>query len=179
MRPCKLPHRTAGFSLIEVLIAITVFAVSIGAVGTTLVATTALSKTSNEISEAVESACSLLEQVRAEEFQDIFATYNDSGADDIDGVDTAPGSSFDVDGKSPWVGSVSVGEVIFPGDGIELREDFVDRELGMPRDLNGDGVIDDLNHASDYTILPLRVRVRWSGKSGEIEKSMVSVLIDF
>ncbi|MFT5154033.1 MAG: prepilin-type N-terminal cleavage/methylation domain-containing protein, partial [Planctomycetota bacterium] len=52
MRPGKLPHRSAGFSLIEVLIAITVFAVSIGAVGTTLVATTALSKTSNEISEA-------------------------------------------------------------------------------------------------------------------------------
>ena len=36
----------------------------------------------------------------------------------------------------------------------------------MPRDLNGDSLIDDLNHASDYIVLPVHVQIRWRGSFG-------------
>jgi hypothetical protein len=36
----------------------------------------------------------------------------------------------------------------------------------MPRDLDGDGVVDALNHATNYVLLPVRVRVAWRGVSG-------------
>ena len=42
-----------------------------------------------------------------------------------------------------------------------LREDIVAPEYGLPCDLNGDGVIDGLNHAADYKILPLVIRLDW------------------
>ena len=58
------------------------------------------------------------------------------------------------------------GEIIFPVAGGELREDLVDAELGFPRDLDGDG-IDGQAHNGDYEILPILIRVRWTGQLGE------------
>ena len=36
----------------------------------------------------------------------------------------------------------------------------------MPRDLNADLMIDDQDHARDYVVLPVTVRVAWQGKAG-------------
>jgi hypothetical protein len=47
-----------------------------------------------------------------------------------------------------------------------LREDFVSPRMGLPRDLNGDSLIDDCDHSSDYIILPVHVEVVWRGKFG-------------
>lgn len=47
-----------------------------------------------------------------------------------------------------------------------LREDYIDARLGMPRDLNGDSLIDDLDHADDYIVLPVHVQIRWRGDFG-------------
>jgi hypothetical protein len=57
---------------------------------------------------------------------------------------------------------------MFPTGGPpeQLREDVVDAGLGMPRDLDGDGVIDGADHEANYTLLPIRVRVQWRGVSG-------------
>jgi hypothetical protein len=57
----------------------------------------------------------------------------------------------------------SVGEIVFPTIGTQLREDVVDPELGMPRDLNGDGIIDSADHAGDYKLLPVLLRLHWKG----------------
>lgn len=47
-----------------------------------------------------------------------------------------------------------------------LREDIVAPEYGLPCDLNGDGVIDSKNHAADYKILPLVIRLGWPEAGG-------------
>ncbi len=47
-----------------------------------------------------------------------------------------------------------------------LREDTVNPALGLPCDLNGDGKIDSLNHAADYKILPLSIRLSWPTPDG-------------
>jgi hypothetical protein len=57
------------------------------------------------------------------------------------------------------------GIISFPGTG-ELREDVTDDALGMPMDLNADGSIDDQDHATDYRLLPVRIRVQWAGSHG-------------
>jgi hypothetical protein len=38
--------------------------------------------------------------------------------------------------------------------------------MGMPRDLDGDTFVDGDDHAGDYQILPVRVRLEWQGKGG-------------
>jgi prepilin-type N-terminal cleavage/methylation domain-containing protein len=47
-----------------------------------------------------------------------------------------------------------------------LREDFQDKRMGLPRDLNGDSLIDDCDHSQDYIILPVHVEVVWRGQFG-------------
>ena len=41
-----------------------------------------------------------------------------------------------------------------------------------PQDLDASGTIDSVNHATDYKLLPVLVRVRWrslDGSTGEVE----------
>lgn len=61
----------------------------------------------------------------------------------------------------------------------QLREDFQDEELGMPRDLNGNNVVDTANHSADYLILPVRITVEWKGVSGPRRIELVTQLGDF
>ena len=75
------------------------------------------------------------------------------------------------------------GEIEFPTTTIgggpvqQLREDIVNEALGMPRDLNGDG-IDALDHApSDYLALPTTILVRWVGANGNCELRLDLVLV--
>ena len=71
------------------------------------------------------------------------------------------------------------GQVIFPtrvGFPGALREDVVDAKLGMPRDLDGDGVIDTANHAGNYRLLPVIVRVRWRGATGNASAELRTML---
>ena len=69
-----------------------------------------------------------------------------------------------------------VGEVVFPGDGKVLREDGDDPLLGMPRDLDLDDETDAADHADDYRILPVLVRVRWNGPVGPKQLQLVGTL---
>ena len=62
---------------------------------------------------------------------------------------------------------------------FELREDSVDDNLGMPRDLNGDSIIDDDDHAEDYLILPVRVRLQWEGVFGPRSLDLYTMIGEF
>lgn len=61
----------------------------------------------------------------------------------------------------------------------ELREDLQDASLGLPRDLDGDNVIDDENHALDYLVLPVRIELEWQSGSGVRRFSITTQLTDF
>ena len=158
--------------------AVAVFGITMAALTTTQVSTVALSRTNLETSSALDAAQSVMEAIRDEDdFKKIFAHWNATTADDAGEV--APGNAFDVRGLEPAPDDADgrVGEVVFPGDGTQLRENVTDRTLGMPRDLNLDHLPPDgNNHAADYKILPVLVRVRWSGASGVHQIQIVGTL---
>ena len=58
------------------------------------------------------------------------------------------------------------GEIILPAPGPTLSEEAAFEALGLPRDLNGDSMIDDRDHSDDYQVLPVLIRIEWQGKSG-------------
>ena len=62
----------------------------------------------------------------------------------------------------------------FPG---ELHEDLDDARFGTPRDLDADGFVDSNDHALDYAVLPLHIRLEWKGPSGERSLDMSMVLL--
>ena len=141
----------------------------------TMVASTSRQRVMNHDFPAASQAVRIvLEEMRNEKLNDIFALYNADPDDDPGGTGTAPGNRFAVEGFSPLETALDglVGTISFPtitpvGELAELREDFVDADLGLPRDLNGDSIIDDQNHATDYILLPIKVEVDWLGRYGE------------
>lgn len=168
--------RCAGFSIIEVSLAIMLVTLSVGAVTSAMATTKSLSRSNTDRALALDAAQSVIERMRAIEPSEVFARFNANPLDDLSLDD--PGNLFQVRGLTVRRDDADgfVGEITFPGDGTVLREDLDDVELGMQRDLNGDAVIDANDHAADYTILPVRVRVEWLGTGGPQSLEIVFVI---
>lgn len=160
----------AGFSLIEVMIAGAILAIAASGIASSMVASLALGRVNRETVIAQAAAQKVVEEARGVPFSEAFACYNATAADDAALTVAARGPSFAVRGLEVVPGDADgmCGQVIFPTIGApeELREDVVDAALGMPRDLNSDNGIDTIDHSTNYTLLPLRVRVQWRGVSG-------------
>ncbi len=165
-----------AFTLVEVVVAVVLLTISVGSVAMTMTSTRSLSRSNDERTLALDAVQDVIEEIRATAPGEVFARFNSTPLDDLSAFD--PGSDFTVRGLTPQRSDPDgfVGEVLFPGDGVELREDVDDPELGMRRDLNGDGQIDGLDHSLDYTVLPVRVRARWSGGGGAQELEVVFVV---
>jgi len=143
----------------------------------------------HENTAAIESAREMLEILRDEPFESIFALYNEDPTDDPGGAGTAPGATFDVRRLDAFVrsGSSALGQIVFPTSSKEkkdhveqkLREDYEDRSMGMPRDLDGDGKIDDKDHVDDYIMLPVAVYVTWEAMTGPREVCLNTILADY
>jgi prepilin-type N-terminal cleavage/methylation domain-containing protein len=171
--PIPVKRKRRGFTLAEVAMASAVLTIAAGGLMSSIVASMALNRVNNETSLAQTYARRAIERMQGVEFADIFRTFNGNAGDDPGGAGTAAGANFEAFGLEPLATDADglPGEITFPTvdvGGIEqLREDIDDPALGMPRDLNGDGApIDALNHAADYTVLPVRVRVQWRGAAG-------------
>lgn len=177
-RPAARGRARRGFSLLELIVAVTVLTIAAGAITSTLVISTSLTHINRETTLAVEAAQSAVESLRAVAFDEAFARYNASPGDDP-AAGASPGWTFDVPGLAPRPGDPDgrVGNILFPGDGFVLREDVDDRDLGMPRDLDGDGAIDALDHSGDYQVLPVRVRIEWTGEQGARSFELYTVLV--
>ena len=133
---------------------------------------------------ATQEGRRMIERLQAEPFAQVFARYNDDPADDPGGAGTGPGADFDVSGFTAWTNDADglAGEIVLPTTALApgvLREDVVDTSLGMPRDLNGDGVVDANDHSSDYRLLPVLVRIRWQNASGRNSVEFKTMLGEF
>lgn len=195
-------------TLIEVMVAIVILTVAVYLLSTTVTAAIGHNSITRERGMAVDGAMNRIEAMHAVPFDELYARFNLNPDDDPLGPGTALGADFDVPGLSPIPGDPDgkVGRVIFPeaivevveeeeggkgggkaggmeGGGeksfaYQLREDTVASELSMPRDLNGDLVIDKLDHADDYIVLPVLVRIEWQGRSGERKLEFSTMFAD-
>jgi len=167
-----------GFSLIEVMMAVVVLSVGTLMLSKTLMASASLSDAVRQRTIAIEAARRLLEELQDQEFSDVFARYNAAPGDDPGVAGTAPGASFAVDGLTALEddGDGIVGEIVFPVEGNELREDADLTTLGMPLDLDGLNGVDNADHADDYRLLPVLVRVAWRGADGPMQVELRTIL---
>jgi hypothetical protein len=138
-----------------------------------------LGDTTRERALASEAARQVLEELQDQEFSDVFALYDARTDNDPQGFGTAPGPGFAVEELQPQIDDADgvVGEIVFPVVGTELREDADLPELGLPLDLNGDG-LDGLDHALDYQLLPVAVRVRWRSSGAPMQVELRTYLCE-
>ncbi len=155
-----------GTSLIEVMLASAVTLVSVVSYLATIVKVDDLRRSSENMSRALEGARLKLAELQLTPFDELVRRYDAVEENDPGGPGTASGPTFAVAGLARLDGPATpVGEVVLPLDGAgALREDLALPELGLPRDVNGDGVIDSIDHSNDGVLMPVLVRVRWDSK---------------
>lgn len=163
------PAGRSAFSLVEVVFVMAILITGMGMFVHTISSTSKLGPVNRETELAMTAGRAVIEQIRSEGSRAlVFSRYNADPADDPLAPGTGPGAGFAVAGLVPVDGDADglAGEVVFPTLAGELREDLVDPVFGFPRDLNGDGAIDALTHEGDYQVLPVLVRIRWTGQVG-------------
>jgi len=164
---------TRGFTMVELLVVVVVLAIALTMMSGTMQTASRLGPLQRERARAAEAAREMLELLRIEPYHRLFVLYNGDPTDDPAGEGTAPGPHFAVEELTVPENDQDgmCGRVRFPGDsGAELREDAVDEVLGLPRDLNADGAIGEVDVSDSYTILPVEVIVEW--ESGGMVHSM-------
>lgn len=188
-------------SLVEVVVALSVLVVAASIFCQMLLSTARLRQFSRENSLAANAARVVLERMRNETFLQVYRQYNEDPKDDPGGNATGPGNLFDVPGLEPLPDAPQgkVGRIHFPSTAVEVaatgggrlggagattiqwqvREDIEDPSFGMPRDLNGNNVVDTADHSRDYLILPVRVVIEWKRGTGARRFEVVSQLGDF
>jgi hypothetical protein len=167
-------------TLLEVMVSLSISLVAMALFSSALVTTSRIGADKRLTAMAALAARNVLETMRSAPHSERYALYNRNPEDDPAGKGTAPGRFFAVDGLTPVPGDKDgfVGEIEIPIFEGLLREDAVDEELGLPRDLDGDTLVDKLDHADDYVILPVRVVIEWQGVSGPRRIVMCSMLTD-
>lgn len=156
-------------TVVELVVGMVILIIAVGGTLGVVSSFVTLEQSSRETTLAYLEAQRVVERLQSQPFDEVFARFNATQADDPAG--DSPGELFDVAGLNVRAGDAdgSVGQIIFPTDPADdsaLREDLQDAALGMPRDLNADGVLDNDDRAGDYEVLPVRVRVEWRGRSG-------------
>jgi hypothetical protein len=169
-----VPHRSRdlacrehGFTFVEVVCVVCFLALGLMALAAAIgsgMGTVAINREMDLAAQAARERLEKLQDPDGLEFEQLFAAYNSDPDDDPPGVG-APGGTFPVDGLRG-----SLGEILFPVEGSELREDVA------LRDLNGDALLDSEDHASDYVLLPVTVRIRWTGAKGDETVEFATVL---
>ncbi len=179
-RRTKSPRLSArsGMSLVEAMVAVMVLTIAVYMMSATITTSLVHTQVKREQAMAVEMARNQLEILRGASFDDLFALYNHVPEDDPGGRGTAPGPYFAIPGLDPGPDDRDgfVGEIVLPAARAVLREDAKVEDLGLPRDLDGDFVIDSADHAEDYLVLPVVVRVEWKGRAGVRQFQMYTML---
>lgn len=139
------------------MVAMVVLTVAIGGLSGAVVHAMRLNQVNQETAIADAAILEQAERMQGLAFETVFATYLAQPGFDVPALSVVAG---DPDGL--------VGSITFPTIAGQLREDVFDPSLGMPRDLNGDGLApDNLDHSGDYVILPATIRLDWAGATGD------------
>jgi prepilin-type N-terminal cleavage/methylation domain-containing protein len=156
-----------GFTMIEVSLALTVLVVALVATTASNLRMQSLRRSNHDRVAAQNAVQSIAERVQA---------IARAGTTDAGGF--APhvvaalsaggelGTTFDVPGLSPVAGSAHVGTIrVITSE--TTNDATVGAELGLPRDLDGDGDALDADVSSNAHLLPVVVSLRWHGQSGD------------
>ena len=193
-RQRRAASRRAGFSLVEVMISMTVVSVAMVGVMGSISSSSSLADANRETSVAYRAVQRTLEQIQGSSFEDVWALYNRDEGDDPLGVGSAPGANFDVAGLEAREDDPdgSVGRITFPislggGPSIVLLDDLdepgfnlrTDRPTGLLRDYDDHVDVSDaagIDPSQGYLLLPVRIQLEWSGASGDRSIAVETIL---
>jgi len=155
---------TRAFTLIEVAIATSILMIGMVSVLSATSQMHSLRKSNRERTLAQNAVRSFAERMHAAArgfsddpaswAQDLLALYGPGAAD-----------TFQVQGLAPVEGEVAVGRIVIGTDETDTDRE-IGADLGLPRDLNGDGDAEDADVSAGARLLPVVLTLRWTGENG-------------
>ncbi len=173
------PASRGGFTLLEVLITVAVLMVGLLAMTSTSVVVNSLRRSASDRSRAHAAVQAIS--------QDLLSVARASSENpslwageilEAYGPDGSPGNELPITGLDPWEGADHIATVTIITD--ETTTDAaIGSEIGMPRDLDGDGLASSSDVTGNASLLPAIVDVRWRHGGGEFEVRQVVYLLRF
>ena len=182
MRPA--PSSRAGFSLVDVCVSMALLAISLGVLIASAFSAMKLDQVNASTAlanQALRRMCEEMQAMPVDEVIDAYWTPEDEQEDQRDDdlvQKTLARLTVRDELLADVKGTLPVARARFPlgDDGRTLREDLDRPELGLPRDLNGDGTIDSDDHRADFRILPVVLQLDWNGPSGPQSLRLTTLL---
>jgi Tfp pilus assembly protein PilV len=159
--------RRRGFTLIELCIAISLLMIGMVSVIQATSRMHSLRRQNRERTLAQNALRSMEERIHARSY----ALSSDPstwarGLLDVFAPGGSFGDTFEVAGLTELDGQVVVGTIRIVTSELATDQDL-GVSIGMPRDLNADGLADAADVSNDARILPVVLSVRWRSQSGE------------
>ena len=135
------PCRLGGFTLVEVMVGIALMVVGLGGIVGLLIVNERSLALANDAAMATNEFRGLAERIRSTPFDGIVTAYT--------------GFTFTVPALMDSAGTVTIytDETMSSGDGWQL---------GLPRDLDGDGAATNTNVAGNAALLPIKLELAWT-----------------
>jgi prepilin-type N-terminal cleavage/methylation domain-containing protein len=162
-RPAGRHARAAGFSMVEVMLAIVVLAVTSIPVVQGMLGSVAANSRSEQRVTAGEAARSLADRIAATPVDEILATWGEGGTE---------GSAISILALD---GSVITGRVHLVLDETGADADMK-RVFGLPRDLDGDGSTASIDVSATVKVLPVLIELTW-GPAGRQESFRLPLVV--
>lgn len=167
-QPTRAARRArGGFTLIELAIAISIFMIGMVSVVSATTRMHSLRRQNRERTLAQNAVRSMSERVQARSYE--LAADESTWSENLlalYGPEGSAGETFDVEGLDPSPGNATVGALSLIVDETQI-DAVLGLQLGLPRDLNGDGDALDTNVSADAVLLPCTVTLDWSSHTGE------------
>ncbi len=162
----KRSSRARGFTMIELAVSMSILLIGIASIVSSTSRMYALRKYNRERTLAQNGLRSTAERIHASAygFSDDSLTWAENLLD-VYGPGGSSGNTFSVKGLNVDVNETSVGTVQIVTDET-LSDSDLQCQLGMPRDLNGDGDALDADVTQGAHILPVILDLVWTGQRG-------------
>lgn len=172
-------HGQSGIAILEATVAMAILAIAMLAMTTTSVTVFRMKESDRVRREATVGLQSLVEDIRG--VSDAAVNAPNGWAREV--VTTyAPGGrlgdSFGFGGLEPWPGEDDVYSVTIITDETQTDQEL-GVELGMPRDLDNDLAVTRTNVTNTARMLPVIVRARWVGRTGNRELQTAFYLLGY
>lgn len=167
--PRRRRSARGGFTLVEIGLAMTILMVALLAMSASTLRMHALRRQNRERAIAQNALVTISEEIHARAARAL-ADDPASWAQSVTALLSpggALGTTFDVAGLTPQEGQPAVGSIQVVVDETATDQEL-GVELGMPRDLNGDGDANDIDVSTDARLIPVILRTRWRGITGDV-----------